>query len=275
MRFFGSKEIKDIVASWVSENRESLKNKTVVDAPAGNGVTSEYLAKAGACVLPYDLFPEFFRLEDISCQKADISDGLPLDSDSVDFWICQEGIEHLSDQVKVFEEFSRVLKFGGRLLLTTPNASNLKSRFSYLLGESESFSKLLPPNEVDTIWFAPNECIYFGHAFLVGFFKLRFFGKLSGLELRKIHSTRVNHTAAILFLFLYPLICWSNFRAAARFRRANPQIDRSFSKELFRYSISPKVLLENHLFLEFEKVSDSSEAKTILKTSKDAHSFCT
>ncbi|MGB0887585.1 MAG: class I SAM-dependent methyltransferase [Vicingaceae bacterium] len=35
---------------------------------------------------------------------------------SSDYLICQEGIEHFSDQLASFKEFNRVLKKGGRLI---------------------------------------------------------------------------------------------------------------------------------------------------------------
>ena len=265
MRFFGTKEIKTIVGQWVRSNQTALRGKTVVDAPAGNGVTSAMLHGVGARVRAFDLFPEFFRVSDLFCERADLSLGLPLPAESVDVFICQEGIEHLSDQLKMFEEFARVLKPGGRLILTTPNASNLKARLSHLLGETESFSKLLPPNEADSLWFAPDQAIYFGHVFLVGLFKLRFFAKMTGFRLAKIHPTRANSTAMLLFPFLYPLILWSNFRARQRFVKKHGFGKLDLAEELFSHAVSPTTLLENHLFLEFHKVESTRDARARLK----------
>lgn len=273
MKFFGSKEIKTIVNRWVQQNANSLQGKVVVDAPAGNGVTSAALRSVGAKVQAYDLFPEFFRVPDLKCTSADLSKGLPVLDESVDVFVCQEGIEHLSDQLKMFEEFNRVLKQGGRLMLTTPNASNLKARWSHLMGETESFSKLFPPNEVDSLWFAPGEAIYFGHVFLIGLFKLRFFGKMAGLRLVKIHTTRANSTALLLFPFLYPLILWSNFRARQRFFKKHGFGRKELADEMFTYAISPTTLLENHLFLEFQKVESVASARSSLRKEVQIKTF--
>ncbi|MBX9768548.1 MAG: class I SAM-dependent methyltransferase [Bdellovibrionales bacterium] len=275
MKFFGTKEIKTIVNRWIQETANDLKGRVVVDAPAGNGVTSEALKAVGAKVQAYDLFPEFFRVPDLKCVQADLSQGLPVPDGSVDVFVCQEGIEHLSDQLKMFEEFNRVLKHGGRLMLTTPNASNLKARWSHLMGETESFSKLMPPNEIDSLWFAPDNAIYFGHVFLVGLFKLRFFGKMTGLRLAKIHSTRANATALLLFPFIYPLIVWSNFRARQRFVKKHGFGHKDLADEIFSYAISPTTLLENHLFLEFHKVETVVEARASLRKEVQVKTFQT
>jgi SAM-dependent methyltransferase len=96
-----------------------LHGKIVIDIPAGNGVTTEILLALGCKVEPYDLFPEYFLVKGIECRKADINEGLPLANNYADFIICQEGIEHFNDQLKMFREFSRVLKLGGKLIITT------------------------------------------------------------------------------------------------------------------------------------------------------------
>lgn len=110
-------------------------------------------------------------------------EGLPVDKNFADILICQEGIEHFSDQLKIFKEFSRVIIMHGILLITTPNYSNLRSKLSYLVMESERFGSIMPPNELDSILMKnlekENE-IFYGHIFLVGVQRLRLFARLAG-----------------------------------------------------------------------------------------------
>jgi SAM-dependent methyltransferase len=229
-----------------------------LDFPAGNGVTSTALKKLGAEVLAIDLIPELFRSEGVRVIHGDLSAAFPCESSAFNFAICQEGIEHVGNQDHVLREFARVLKVGGRLLLTTPNYSNLKSKMSYLLTESEAFGRIMPPNEADSIWLAPvspSESVprlYFGHTFLTGFFRLRLFAKLAGLELVQIHDSRVNSTSLLLFPLLYPFVCLSALKTMLRFQRKTGQ--QVLARELFQWMVSPRLLLENHLILEFEKV---------------------
>lgn len=275
MNFFAPKEIKVHVKRWIENHRADLSGKTVVDLPAGNGISSETLANIGAKVLAFDLFPEFFRVKNLECLKADLSQSLPISDNSVDYILCQEGIEHVPDQLKVFEEFNRILKTKGRVVITTPNYSNLRSRLSYLFCESEYFGKLMPPNEVDSIWFAPGAGdLYFGHIYLIGIQKLRLFASLAGFRLKNIIPTKVN-TTSLLYFWLYPFILYYNFKAYKRTLRKKGQQHRTLLREIFYLSINPKVLLENHLFVEFEKVGTPSQVRSGLKKSQEGTTFVT
>lgn len=136
----------------LEERGDTLRSAKALDFPAGNGVTSEVLSKLGAQVQAVDLFPEFFRSRAAPVRRGDLSEDFPLPDSEFDLAICQEGIEHVGNQDHVFREFSRVLKPGGTLIITTPNYSNIKSKLSYLLCESEAFGRIMPPNEFESVW---------------------------------------------------------------------------------------------------------------------------
>lgn len=57
---------------------------------------------------------------DVSCSIADIQ-ALPFHHDSFDLVVSCETVEHLPDPARAVRELSRVLRHGGRLVLTTPN----------------------------------------------------------------------------------------------------------------------------------------------------------
>ncbi len=265
-RFRGPSDIKYYVKQWIQEHSEQLAGKHCIDLPAGEGVSCELLKQAGANVSAYDLFPEFFQCQDMSCQQADLSQTLPIDGETADYVLCQEGIEHIPDQLFLLKEFNRILKPGGRLLLTTPNYSNLLSRTSYLLGESETF-KQMAPNELDSIWHNSTQqeqlSIYYGHIFLIGFQKLRLLSKIAGFRIKTIIPTRCCRTALALFPLQYPFIVLSQLNSYIRMRRRHKQTPDNIKhvyRELLRYAIDPKILLCKHLFIEFEKTSQPEEA---------------
>ncbi len=131
------KSIKYYVKRFFLRESSRFSNKTVVDFPAGNGVTSKLLKSIGANPLAFDLFPEYFNVEGLTCQRADINTGIPIADESVDAVMSQEGIEHFENQLLVLSEFNRILKVGGSLIITTPNYSNLIGRLSFLLSENE------------------------------------------------------------------------------------------------------------------------------------------
>ncbi len=253
------KSPKFAVRRYLTSIKNELSGKIAVDMPAGNGVTSEILLELGSRVEAYDLFPEYFLLKDIECKKADINEGLPIANDHADFIICQEGIEHFNDQLKMFSEFNRVLKTGGKLIITTPSISNLAAKLSYSLFESEYYHKLMPPNEIDSVWFGDktNKKIYYGHIFLIGLQKMRVLGRVSGFKISKINFMRLNKAALFLFPFQYPFIFLSSYYTYFKALSKNKSIDYQAKKKVYReqlkINISPRVLLDRHTFVVFEK----------------------
>jgi len=259
------KSIKYYLKRYLESIKTELINKIVIDVPSGNGATSEILMKLGAKVEAFDLFPEYFMLKNIECKRADIMNKIPLNDDYADMLICQEGIEHFSDQLKVFKEFNRVLKTKGKLIITTPSYSHLSAKFSYLLFESEA-SKLMPPNEIDDIWMADktitNE-IYYGHIFLIGLQKLRVLGKLSGFQISEIKYVRLSKGSLFLFPFFYPLILIRSFSAYYRNIRKDKNLSMNLKKDSYKeqllININPKNLLSKHTLMIFEKEKNVSD----------------
>ncbi|MEP6822141.1 MAG: class I SAM-dependent methyltransferase [Chthoniobacterales bacterium] len=270
--------IKYWVKRFIQANQSRFENKVVIDTPAGSGITAQILQKAGATVHAYDLFPEYFKAQGMVCERANIMEGLPAPDDFADFLICQEGIEHLSDQYRALKEFNRVLKPGGSLIITTPNYSNLMARMSYFLFEAEYLFKKMPPNEIDSVWMNDDgtDEIYLGHYFLLGIQRLRGLAKLSGFRLKQIVFTHVNTTSLVIFPFAYPFVRlagWLTYRQYLRRFRRNKNYPpgsrrsllpegESVYRELMKLNTDWRILLDKNLFVEFEKETDLKSAKS-------------
>lgn len=236
--------------------RGSLAGKRVVDVPAGIGLMTSVLRELGAEVQPFDLFPELFRAEGIECRKADLSRALPIASSSADLVLCQEGIEHVPNQLGMLRELSRVLKIGGRLLLTTPNVSSLRARASWFLLESDLYGRL-PSSELDGVWFAGSGGEpYFGHLFLIGIQRLRILARVAGLRIVALHPVKRSATSICLSV-LYPVVAAATafaYRRTIRRRAAVPREAKApVLREICRLNLAPAVLFGKHLFLELEK----------------------
>jgi ubiquinone/menaquinone biosynthesis C-methylase UbiE len=68
-------------------------------------------------------------------RAADLNhDGIPWDDASFDTVVCTEIIEHVLDTDGLLEEIRRVLRPGGRLIISTPNLSGFTNRLMLLLG---------------------------------------------------------------------------------------------------------------------------------------------
>lgn len=260
LKFFGASNIKLFVEKVLDDMNEDLCGKSILDVPAGSGYTSAILKKYGAHVYAYDLFPEFFKLDGVECKKTDLSCKLPLNDNSMDMIICQEGIEHLPNPLLLFQEFNRVLKKDGTLILTTPNISHLRAKISYLLSESD-FYKRMPPNELDAVWHSSDNRIYFGHIFLIGIQKIRVLSSITGFKIKKIHNVKAS-VGSLFFSFLYPILIFSNIYAYLKNTFKNDDILLSDKKrvygEIVRLNLHPSVLFGKHLLLELKK-TDSNE----------------
>lgn len=270
------KSIKFHIKKYILAHRNRFENKKVVDLPAGNGITCKLLKEIGAEPIAFDLFPEYFQVEGVECQRANILDRIPMDDKVADFVICQEGIEHFTDQFKSLTEFNRILKMNGSLIITTPNYSNLRARMSYYLSESERFNSIMPPNEIDSIWMNDQKItseVYFGHVFLIGIQKLRVLARLSGFKIKHIQFTRLKTTSLALLIFTYPFILLSNFITYRKNLNKNKGYDKEFQREVYReiykLSINLKLLVDGHLFVEFEKTEDFDKVMSGLKSVHD------
>ena len=269
---YNKKSPKYYVKKYLDNLKDELNNKIVLDIPAGNGVTTEILLENGAKPEPFDLFPEYFMLENIECKRLDINNKIPVDNNHAEMLICQEGIEHFCDQLKAFKEFNRVLKSNGRLVITTPTYSNLASKFNYLLFECEG-SGQMPPNEIDDIWMADKNItseIYHGHIFLIGLQKLRIIAKLSGFNIKEIKYIRLSKGSLFLFPFFYPLIFLSSYLRYFKNLKRNEELPKEYKisvyKEQLKINIDPRNLLNHHIFIVFEKEKDAKEVNFRLES---------
>ncbi|MBT9394168.1 methyltransferase domain-containing protein [Hymenobacter sp. NST-14] len=253
--FSGSKDIKQLMSRLLRQRQATLVGKQVLEL--------------GAHVTAADLYPEFFRYPAIECIKANLNGVLPFAEASFDLVICQEGIEHMPNQLHLFQELNRVLRPGGRAIITTPNYSNLRTRLSYLLLESEAYT-LMPPNEVDSVWAAENarhiDDVYLGHIFFANLTRQRALAALSGLRLVEVHPTRVNYTSLLLLPLFYPWLRLAGWRARQRgLKNGIPSARRPETyAELAQLNQSLTVLAGGHLIVEYEKQLETTDAVLLL-----------
>jgi SAM-dependent methyltransferase len=235
---------------------ESLRGKVVVDVPAGSGYLTSYLLSRGAEVHALDMFPELFDSGEAVCRHADLLEPLPLPDACADYVVCQEGIEHLPNQLKPLHEFHRILKQDGRLIITTPNISHIRAKLSNLLVESDLYNRL-PPNELDAVWHSEDgQRLYFGHIFLIGVQRLRVLARLAGFRIRKILPVRLSG-ASVMLGFIYPMIVlanlWAYYRSTRRRSEVTPERKAEVYREITALNLNPTVIFGKHLFIELEK----------------------
>lgn len=140
---------------------DSGRGKKALDVGCRDGYWSEELKKKGYDVVPCDIAP--------SCPHAlvvDANERLPFCDNEFDLLWCSEVIEHLLDPAFTIQEFKRVLKPGGKLLMTTPNQDFWVFRLIKKLGISTATIS----NEDHTFFFSYSDmkdligdCEFYGY----------------------------------------------------------------------------------------------------------------
>lgn len=113
-------------------------NLKILDIGCGTGLNSKNFID-GNDVTGIDISEEAinkYKLINKKCHVADIIQGLPFEKETFDLVFCSEVIEHNVDTYKFLNEINRVLKKGGKLLLSTPNSSFWVYRILSLFGKT-------------------------------------------------------------------------------------------------------------------------------------------
>ena len=218
----------------------------LLDIPAGEGSLAWQLGKLGYTVTAGDIDPSFFKVRSISCIYVDLNRKFPIGDEEYDFVSCIEGIEHLQDQFQFVRECHRVLRAGGRLVLSTPNILNLASRLKYLLSGFYS----LVPRPINESSLVP----VFDHINPVTYYQQRYMLHTQGFRITEVTTDLIRRSASALY-FLRPLIQLYSIRTMRK--ESDPQ-QREANREIRRIMTSPAVLLGRTLIVVAEKKAGHS-----------------
>jgi len=126
MGYYNAKTYKKVVKERIFTLAKIQKGELVLDAGCGAGFLGKIAAKRGITVSRFvgmDFSKQLIRrAADVYsyCVLADICN-MPFKNHCFDVIICSEVLEHIPSYAKGLREFFRVLKIGGRMVITTPN----------------------------------------------------------------------------------------------------------------------------------------------------------
>ncbi|NTS43773.1 class I SAM-dependent methyltransferase [Flavisolibacter sp. BT320] len=109
-----------------------MKKKVVLDLASGEGYGTNLIAQHASFVTGVDISPEAVAHAKTKYKKANINflvgsaTAVPLDNNTVDVIVSFETIEHHDEHEKMMEEFRRVLKPDGLLIISSPEKVNYR-----------------------------------------------------------------------------------------------------------------------------------------------------
>lgn len=185
--------------------------RRILDVGAGEGylvsrlgaLLQERFSVAPAEVLrACDTHPEAYKYTPVPCDRIEPGGRLPYEAEAFEVVTCVEVIEHLEDQFHLAREIFRVLKPGGRALVTTPNALNINSRLRAVHSGFATLFDLLPLHRTDSVHLA-------GHIHPISFYYLAHLFRRAGFREVRAHFDFSKRSAILFTLLLYlPLQLW-------------------------------------------------------------------
>ena len=222
-----------------------LPKGKLLDVPAGEGAFSFSARELGFDVTAGDIDPAFFKVAGIECRFMDMNQRLDAGDGEFDYVACLEGVEHLQDPYQFARECNRILRPGGKVIISTPNILNLASRLKYFLSGFYS----LCPRPINEFSHLP----VFDHINPMTFYQVRYLLHSSGFRIRRV-TTDLWRRSSAAFLPLYPFLRLYSIRTM---RKETDERQKDANREIRAQMNSLDLLLGRTLIVEAEKTGEA------------------
>jgi 2-polyprenyl-3-methyl-5-hydroxy-6-metoxy-1,4-benzoquinol methylase len=223
------------------KNLQVPRGCPVLDVPCGSGELSMHLSALGFDVYAADLDSAVETTLKGHFRHVDLNDNtLPWPNDTFDLVCSIEGIEHLENPHRFLRDIHRVLRPSGRLILTTPNITSLRSRMRFF-GSGFFHKDSRPLNET-----ARHPLHHIG---LRSFSMLRYDLHTTGFRIEDVASTHVKPVSWPYLVFAP----WMWLYTMAAFRKEKDPIQRTRNEAIRRVMFSPALLFGENLLLVAKK----------------------
>ncbi|MBF0522277.1 MAG: class I SAM-dependent methyltransferase [Candidatus Omnitrophica bacterium] len=228
-------KIVDIIAS--------NKKGRILDLGCGDGKTGKRLLDLGFEVEACDMDQNRFEFHnEIRFTSGNLAERLPYQDNSFDYVLFMEVIEHLYNPQFVISEISRILRPGGRIVLSTPNILNVGSRarffiegnFDFFREPTLDYSRCFPL------------AIQNMHVIPWRYQELEYLLAQNNLEVIRFSVDKRKENFYLLFYLLFPLMFFQARIKELRAQKTGGVDFRRMNKIIF----SKDMLLGKHLIVE-------------------------
>lgn len=225
----------------------------VLDLGAGRGHMArrvgQLLEKRGLkpqeCLIATDIYSESFEALEIPFQEANFNKPLPFEDSSFDLVYSVEVIEHLRSPYDFLDECYRILRPGGKLILSTPNTLHLTSRWRFFMtGFFDLFEppSILPEN-------AGRLC---GHIMPLHIAYYDYGLRLSGFDDMEIYCDKEKSLSKAIYFLLYPYWQFNFWKINRRIKKYDASLYQESSSMLMKMQ-SRHILTSRSLLISVRK----------------------
>jgi 2-polyprenyl-3-methyl-5-hydroxy-6-metoxy-1,4-benzoquinol methylase len=160
---------------------EGAAGRRILDLPSGGGHFARRCAAAGHQAWAGD-FVESPAGEGVRFARCDMNQRLPFEDAFFDAVACVDGIEHLERPFDFVRECRRIIRADGRLVISTPNISSMRSRMRWFLTGFHNKCKV-PLDEA-----RPTPL---HHIAMISFAELRYLLHTNGFRIERVRANRI------------------------------------------------------------------------------------
>ena len=236
------KRKENVLLDKIIEVFKSEKKGRILDLGCARGDYSIELKRIGYDVIAADAFGDFQYKDEIEFKICDVTEELPFPDESFDYVLLAEIMEHLKNPYFVMKEINRVLRKSGKIILSTPNILNIKSRIRFLIEGSYEYFRESPLDQIEMF----KENLYQIHVFPLRYQELEFLLHDCRFRIDRIFTSLYEN----LFLsFFIPLI---KFQVFIKNKRSLRKKGLDYSR-INKILLSKEILFGRHLIIEASK----------------------
>ena len=221
---------------------KSEKRGRVLDLGCARGSYSIKIKEMGYDVVAADAHSDFLYKDEIEFRLCDATKKLPFPNDSFDYVLLVELVEHLRNPYFLMNEINRILRKGGKVILSTPNILNIKSRMRFLTEGSYDYYREPPLDQIRQL----KENIYQLHIFPCRYHELEFLLSDCGFEIDSLFTSLYE---SLFLSFLKPLI---KFQLLNKNKRSLKKGGLDYSR-INKILLSKEILFGRHLIIKASK----------------------
>ena len=237
---------KNYLLEKVIDIFKNLPKGRILDLGCGNGYYSKELKDLGFEVVSVDGDIKRFKYRDeIKFLSFNFEEPFPIKDDSFDYVLFLEVIEHMRTPFFCIKEISRILKPGGKLLISTPNILNISSRLRFLFEGAYDFFRE-PTLEVIKLNVNNKQNM---HIIPWRYQDLEYLLFENNLQATHVFADKFKSILRVPFFFLSPVMMLQHYlKQKASLKKNGPDYSRTY-----KILMSPELLFGRHLIVLAEK----------------------